>query len=133
MDLAAMARVSATKGEATPGWPASGAWVADGPGERTVEVRFHKPATVRRIRLVFEERAQARTQEFTVVALSHRGERHQQVVRQQFTFSPGGATREVEEYATELVEVSAIQIRIIPDISHGPAAASLAKLQISSD
>jgi hypothetical protein len=48
------------------------------------------------------------------------------IVRQQYMFSPPNTTQEVEDYTVELNGVTALELEIIPDISGGAAAASLA-------
>jgi hypothetical protein len=52
-------------------------------------------------------------------------------VRQQYTFSPGGATREVEDYTFDLEGAAAIELEIVPDISGAVALASLVSVQIA--
>jgi hypothetical protein len=108
------------------------AWSADCPGEQIIEVRFHHPTPVRRLRVVSSEVEQARTQEMTIWASSHRGERHRELLRQQFNFSPNGATEEVEDYALQLDDVSAIQLRIVPSIDGRPAVARVSEMRIAS-
>lgn len=108
-------------------------WTADEPGEQTIEVRFQAPMSITRIRLVFSDRQQARTQEFTVWASIHRGERHREVVRQQFNFSPAGATEQIEEYALDLTGVEAIQIRLVPSIDGRAVRASVDELCLACD
>jgi hypothetical protein len=107
-------------------------WSADCPGEQTIEVRFHAPTSVRRLRVVSSETEQSRTQEMTIWASSHRGERHRELLRQQFNFSPHGAREEVEEYALQLEEVSAIQLRIVPSVDGRPAVARVSELRVAS-
>lgn len=107
-------------------------WSGDQSGEQTIEVRFHHPTSLRRLRLVSCETEQARTQEITVWVSLARGERHRELLRQQFTFSPQGATEEVEEYAFQLDDVSAIQVRIVPSIDGRPAVAKVSDLQVSA-
>src|SRR5262249_13766443 len=48
------------------------------------------------------------------------------------TFSPPGTTREIEEYAADLDGVTALELRIVPDISGGNARASLERMQLAS-
>ena len=106
-------------------------WRASESGEQVIRVLFRSPQTVSRIRLVFNETAADRTQEFTLDWSAHRGETHHQIVRQQFTFSRFGATREVEDYQVELRDVTWLELRIVPDIGRGDAVASLAELRIA--
>jgi hypothetical protein len=52
-------------------------------------------------------------------------------LRQQYNFSPPGATCEREDYDVNLNGVTALELRIVPDISHGSARASLAQLRVA--
>jgi hypothetical protein len=106
-------------------------WRASQSGTQLIQVRFHQPRHVRRIRLVIADPDQARTQEFTITWSSNRGERHRVVVRQQFNFSPSGATREVEEYHVDLPGATALELRIVPDVSGGAAVARLTELLVA--
>ena len=109
-----------------------GHWSADSPGEQLIEVRFHRATSLSRMRVCSVEREQSRTQEMTVWATLNRGEQHRELVRQQFTFSPGGATEEVEEYEFDLQSVSAIQVRIVPSIDGRPAVARVSDLRFAA-
>jgi hypothetical protein len=108
------------------------AWTAECSGEQLIEVRFRRPTPVSRLRVTCSEFEQSRTQEMTIWASLHRGERHREVLRQQFNFSPDGATNEVEEYALQLEAVSAIQLRIVPSIDGRPAVAHVKELRLAS-
>ena len=105
-----------------------GVWRAGGPGPQTITLIWPAPITVRRIRLVFEEHAQARTQEFVVRAST--GEGRREIVRQQFAFSPPGTTVEREEYATNLDGVSQLELAIVPAIDGSNAVATLREWRI---
>lgn len=107
----------------------SGGWRASGPGRQTISLTWPAPIAITRIRLVFEERAHARTQEFVVRATTGDGER--EIVRQQFTFSPPGTTVECEEYATDLTGVSQLELAIIPAIDGVDAVATLREWRIA--
>ena len=107
----------------------SGGWRAGGPGRQTITLTWPAPIAIRRIRLVFEEHSQGRTQEFVVRASTRDG--HREIVRQQFTFSPPGTTVECEEYATNLDGVSQLELAIIPAIDGRHAVATLRKWQIT--
>jgi hypothetical protein len=52
-------------------------------------------------------------------------------VRQQYNFSPAGATRESEDYEVALDGVTALELVITPDVSGGPARASLEWLRLA--
>ena len=109
--------------------PGVSGWRADGPGPQTISLTWPAPIPIRLIRLVFEEHSQGRTQEFVIRARVRDGER--EIVRQQFTFSPPGTTVEYEEYATNLDEVTRLELAIIPAIDGGTAVATLREWRIA--
>jgi hypothetical protein len=98
-------------------------WRAGTPGPQTIRLLWWQPVAIRRIRLVFDERSQARTQEFVLRARTRDGDR--EIVRQQFTFSPPGTSIEREEYATNLEAVLGLELIIIPAIDNTEAIATL--------
>jgi len=106
-------------------------WLAAQPGEQTIRLLFDDPQQISRIKLTFREVGQERTQEFVLRWLPIGGQSYQEVVRQQFTFSPPYTSEESEEYAVNLNAVSALELTIIPDISNSAARASLALFQLS--
>lgn len=116
---------SALLSDAGPGWCAAG------PGEQTIRLLFDAPTRLNRIRLVFDEQQHARTQEFALRWLPERGQSYQQLLRQQYNFSPPGTTREVEDCRVNLDGVVALELIIVPDVSGGEARASLARLQLA--
>jgi len=59
------------------------------------------------------------------------GQTYREIVRQQYNFSPPGMTREFEDYRVDLVGVTALELKIVPDISGGDARASVAQLRIA--
>jgi len=130
LDLDTRATVTITaRGERLP--RARSLWSAECPGDQVIEIRFHHPTAVRRLRLVTTEAEQSRTQEVTVSVSVHRGERHH-VLQQRFTFSPDGATEDTQEYALELDEVSAIRVRIVPNVDGHAATARVRELRVAS-
>jgi hypothetical protein len=110
---------------------ASAGWVAGAPGVQTVRLRFHRPLALRRIRVVFEETGRQRTQEFVLRYRADQATSDADVVRQQFTFSPGGASVERETYAVNLDDVVALELSIVPDIGGGSARAKLKELRVA--
>jgi hypothetical protein len=103
-------------------------WRAACPGEQIIRFLFDKPLKIRRIHLLFCEDQQGRTQEFILLWSPDRGQSYREIVRQQYTFSPLGATREMEDYRMDLDGVTALELRILPDISGGGACCSLEEL-----
>lgn len=103
-------------------------WRASEPGQQTVRLLFDKPLQVRRVRLVFNEDEQERTHEFVLRWSSDGGQSYREIVRQQYNFSLPDNTREIEDYAVDLVGLTALEISIVPDISGGHARASIVQL-----
>lgn len=105
-----------------------GGWRAAEPGPQTITLTWPDPITIRRIRLVFEERSRGRTQEFVLRASTRDGTRD--VVRQQFTFAPPGTTVEREDYATNLDGVTRLELDLVPAIDGGDAVATLRQWRV---
>jgi len=106
-------------------------WRAAEPGEQALRLLFDEPRRLRRISLLFLEEERARTQEFVLRWSPDGGQTFREVVRQQYNFSPAGATREAEDYEVALDGVTALELIIIPDVSGGPARASLERLRLA--
>jgi len=106
-------------------------WRASSPGEQTIRLLFYKPVRIKHIRLEFHEEKYARTQEFVLRWSADNGQSYQQIVRQQFNFSPPETTCEVEDYNVDLDKVTALELSIVPDISGIDVRASLAGLQLA--
>ncbi|MDD2237981.1 MAG: carbohydrate-binding protein [Kiritimatiellae bacterium] len=101
-------------------------WRADASGPQTIRLLFHEPQALRHIQLCFQEAEIERTQEF-VLRWSKGGESgYNDIVRQQWNFSPSGNTTQTEDYRVTLSDVRALELQIIPDISKGGARATLA-------
>jgi hypothetical protein len=109
---------------------AGSGWRAALPGPQVIRLRFECPVTLSGVYLLFEELAQARTQEFVLSWLPEEGPAYQQIVRQQYTFSPPGTTRQREAYQVDLRGVKVLELKIVPDISHSIAHASLLQLRL---
>ena len=105
-------------------------WRAESPGEQTVRLLFEAPQKLRRIRLLFREEKESRTQEFVLRWSATTENSWCDVVRQQYHFSPSGATEEIEDYKVELEDVAALELTIIPNLSGG-SYASLAQLRLA--
>jgi len=106
-------------------------WRAAQPGEQTIRLLFNEPLRLKRIHLVFQEDEQERTQEFVLRWSPDGGQSYREILRQQYNFSPPGAAREVEDYDIDLDGVTALELRIVPDISGGSTRASLAQLRVA--
>ncbi|SDB93722.1 hypothetical protein GA0111570_11060 [Raineyella antarctica] len=100
-------------------------WRAAGPGPQTIRLIFDPPQPLHRILLEFRETTVERTQEYVLRWSADGGQQFREVLRQQWNFSPGGSTRQVEEHGVDLAGVAVLELEIIPDIGGGSARASL--------
>jgi len=105
-------------------------WRAAVPGKQTIRLIFLEPQNIERIMLEFVETSHTRTQQY-VLCWSTEGGPLQEIVRQQWNFSPDGATSEIEHHHVALTAVKKLELMIIPDISGGDACASLEQLRIA--
>lgn len=110
---------------------AGSGWRAGQPGQQTVRLLFDVPQRIRRLHLVFQEDDHERTHQFVLRWSSDGGQSYREIVRQQYNFSPPGATSECEDYTVDLDGVTALELSIVPDISGGSARASLEQLRIA--
>jgi hypothetical protein len=106
-------------------------WRAAQPGEQTIRLLFDEPLRLHRIRVVFHEGAQERTQEFVLQWSPDGGQSYREIVRQQYNFSSPKGAREVEDYDVDLDGVTVLELRIVPDISGSSARASLTQLRVA--
>jgi hypothetical protein len=107
-----------------------GGWRAATPGEQSIGLHFDKPSDIRLIHIVVDEAEHERVQEFAIDWSSDRGQTWRTVVRQQFSFSPSGATREIEDYDVSLRALTDLTLTIRPDLAHRPVVATLTTLAL---
>jgi len=133
MDLEATAEVEVTS--ENPAHPieaallpgAGSGWRAAEPGPQTIRILFDTPTDVRFIHLVFTEETTPRTQEFVLRWSADDGPRLQEILRQQYNFTP--VSSEVEDYAVELHRARRIELEVNPNISDPGAFAELTELR----
>jgi hypothetical protein len=106
-------------------------WRAAGPGTQTIRLLFAHPQPLRRILLNFKETRLERTQEYVLRWSADGGHSFQEIVRQQWNFSPQGATSQTQDHHVDLPAVTVLELRVTPDTSDGPALASLAQLRLA--
>ena len=109
----------------------SAGWRAGGPGPQTIRLIFPDPQPVHLILLDFDEAGVERTQEFQLSWCSEMDGRPTEILRQQWNFSPSGATRQTEEIRVELARVALLELTITPDIGGGDARATLARMRVA--
>jgi len=137
LNVEALAQVKVTSEDAAhpiesgliPG--AGSGWRAAHPGPQTVCLVFDQPQQIKRMYLEFHEAELERTQQFVLRWSSDDGQSYREIVRQQFNFSPPSTTSECEDFTVELDGLTSVELNIIPDISGGPACASLAQLRLA--
>jgi hypothetical protein len=137
MDLGQIATVEVTSED--PNFPiesvfsaVEGAgWRAGEKGEQQIRLIFDQALPVRRIQLHFVEPSQTRLQEFTVRWSAADSGQAKEIVRQQWNFSPGGSTSEVEDYQVDLDGVSTLELVIRPDLTHNQAVATLTAWRVA--
>ena len=135
LDLDRLAQVEVTSED--PTYPVENAlllgrdgWRALQSGEQRLRLLFDEPQDLRRIELVFDEHESSRTQEFVLLWSPRGASPAQEIVRQQFNFSPPTTTREAEDYTVHLSGVSTLELRITPHLGGGEGVASLTRLRL---
>jgi hypothetical protein len=105
-------------------------WRAAESGEQTIRLVFNHPVNIKRIMLKFDEPDIERTQEYVLRWSNESGEL-QEIVKQQWNFSPDGATKEIENHHVDLPGVKILELTITPDISGGNSFATLDELRVA--
>ncbi len=106
-------------------------WRAGEPGVQVIRLVFRQPQRVSRIRLRFSENNVERTQEFVLRWAPDRSHSFQEIVRQQWNFSPQGSNIELEDYRVSLNPVGVLELIVNPDVARESAFASLDELRIA--
>ena len=106
-------------------------WRAAGPGTQIIRLLFKQPKKIHCVCLEFVETECQRTQEYVLRVSQDNGEGFEEIVRQQWSFSPEGSTSETELHRIEKENVTHIELIITPDIQHQQAVATLERLQIA--
>ena len=105
-------------------------WRAGTPGRQQIRLIFSPPQKVTRIQLHFEETSVARTQEYTLRWAPERGQPCREIVRQQWNFSPSGATLEIEDHQVDLPSVAILELIIDPGCESQALFASMKRMRI---
>ena len=96
--------------------PGATRWISDRPD--TVEhivVEFDRPQAISRLVYEVEEAERERTQEVRVEVSEDAGRTYRQILVQEYTFSPRGATFQREEQRFNLCPVSHLRLTIVPN------------------
>jgi hypothetical protein len=110
--------------------PGGSRWVAGEPGEQTLMLVFDTPQTIRTISLEVEELDVSRTQDLQVAMSRDGGQTYQELLRQEYNFSPPGTTFEREEWSVTAEGVTHLRLVIKPDKGGKPCQATLTALAL---
>ncbi len=120
LDIEAIAEVEITSEE--PGHPIEDAlipnhdlgWYAATSGKQIIRLIFIAPQQLNLIRLNFVETQVERSQEYVLRWLADGGCEFHEIVRQQWNFSPSGATWEIYEHLVSIQGVMVLELMIHP-------------------
>jgi hypothetical protein len=108
--------------------PGASRWVAGEPGDQTLIVAFDTPEMLRQICVEVEEPDVSRVQELHMAISCDGGATYRDLLRQEYNFSPSGATFEREEWAVGAEGVTHVRLLIRPDKGGKPCRATLTSL-----
>lgn len=108
--------------------PGATYWKAGDPGEQTITVVFREPCSLEQVTIEVEEREITRTQEVQLALSTDGGLTYRELVRQEFNFSPNGATWEKEAWKVLQNHVTHVRLVIKPDKGRSDCYASLTSL-----
>jgi hypothetical protein len=112
--------------------PGATRWISARPDViEQIVVEFDQPQTISRLVYEVEEAVRERTQEMRVEVSEDGGRTYRQVLVQEYTFSPGGATYQREEQRLNLHQVSHLRLTIVPN-KNGSGTATLTSLRLFS-
>ena len=94
-----------------------------------IVVEFDQPQTISRLMYEVEEAVHERTQEVRVEVSEDGGRTYRQLLVQEYTFSPGGATYQREKQRLNLHQVSHLRLTIVPN-KNGSGTATLTSLRL---
>jgi hypothetical protein len=108
----------------------SAGWRASQSGEQTIRLLFAEPQRLRRILIRFREPDVERTQQFVLRWSPDQGLTFNEILRQQWNFSPQGTHEETEDINVDLAGVTVLELAILPDIGNSNVRASLEELHL---
>lgn len=110
--------------------PGATHWKAGKPGVQTITVDLVQPCTVKEVSMEVEEREVARAQEVQLAVSSDNGQTYRECVRQEFNFSPDGATWEKETWYLSQHQVTNVRLVIKPDKGRQDVYATLTAFEL---
>jgi F5/8 type C domain len=110
--------------------PGATRWISAHPDViEQIVVEFDQPQTISRLVYEVEEAVRERTQEVRVEFSDDGGRTYRQILVQEYTFSPGGATYQREDQRLNLRQVSHLRLTIVPN-KNGSGTATLTLLRL---
>jgi hypothetical protein len=103
---------------------------ANEPGRQVIRLLISPARKITHIHLHFEESAVERTQQYVLQWSPQPDQPCREIVRQQWNFSPRGATAEIEDHHIDLPSVAVLELIIDPDQGNPAAFASLESMRI---
>jgi hypothetical protein len=110
--------------------PGATRWISARPDMiEQIVVEFDRPQTISGLVYEVEEAMRERTQEVRVEVSEDGGRTYRQILVQEYTFSPGGATYQREEQRLNLHQASHLRLTIVPN-KNGSGTATLTSLRL---
>ena len=107
-------------------------WLAEEAGEQTLILAFDAAQPLSRVALTIEERRDSRVQELDLSVSTDGGLAWRELVRQEFNFSPGGATIEAEDWRLPPgLLATHLRLRIRPDKGGGACRATVTSFSLT--
>jgi F5/8 type C domain len=94
-----------------------------------IVLEFDQPQPISRLVYEVEETERERTQEVRVEVSEDQGRTYRQLLVQEYTFSPGGATYQREEQRLDHLQASHLRLTIVPN-KNGSGTATLTVLRL---
>ena len=110
--------------------PGGTRWISARPDViEQIIVEFDQPQAISRLVYEVEEAVRERTQEVRVEVSEDGGRTYREILVQEYTFSPGGATYQHEEQRFNLLQVTHLRFTIVPN-KNGSGTATLTALRL---
>jgi F5/8 type C domain len=110
--------------------PGGTRWISARPDMiEQIVVEFDQPQAISRLVYEVEEAERERTQEVRVEVSEDGGRTYRQILVQEYTFSPAGATYQSEDQRFDLRQASHLRLTIVPN-KNGSGTATLTTLRL---
>jgi hypothetical protein len=110
--------------------PGATRWISARPDAiEHIVVEFDQPQAISRLVYEVEEAMRERTQEVRVEVSEDGGRTYRQILVQEYTFSPRGATYQREDQRFNLPQASRLRLTIVPN-KNGSGTATLTTLRL---